>query len=105
MVERVDGNDFTPTILTDPQASPEEQTLQESMMEFVRKMIAEELTERQRTALVATMIQGVPMEEVAERMGTNRNALYKLIYDARQRLQRSMQEHGISPQDVLAVFD
>lgn len=51
------------------------------------------------------MLKGIPMAEVAERMGTNRNALYKLIYDARQRLQRSMIANGISPQEVLAAFE
>ena len=37
-------------------------------------------------------------------MGTNRNALYKLLHDARQRLRRKMEEEGLSPQDVLAAF-
>ena len=105
MIERVDGNDFTPKILTDPRASPEKVVSQQALMDFVARIIEEELTEKQRTAITATMIAGVPMEEVARRMDTNRNALYKLIYDARQRLQRSMKEHGISPQDVLDAFD
>ncbi len=105
MVEGDDGSEFTPAILRDPGASPEELATRKAMLEFVQRMIDEELTERQRTAITAVMFNGVPIDEVADRMDTNRNALYKLIYDARQRLQRSMIANGLSPQDVLAAFE
>ena len=104
-IEGEDGSEYTPAILRDPDVTPEEQTTRKAMMDFVRKMITEELTERQRTALTAIMIQGMPMDIVAERMDTNRNALYKLVHDARQRLQRKMVASGISPQEVLAAFE
>jgi RNA polymerase sigma-70 factor (ECF subfamily) len=105
MVEDDDGNEFTPAILQDPGASPEQLATRKSLLEFVQTMIDEELTERQRTAITAVMFKGVPIDEVADRMDTNRNALYKLIYDARQRLQQSMIANGISPQEVLAAFE
>ena len=105
MIESQDGNDFTPAILTDPGVSPEKKVTQRALLEFVQRMIDEELTERQRQAVKAVMFSGAPIAEVARRMNTNRNALYKLLYDARQRLQRSMLAHGISPQDVLAAFE
>jgi len=101
-----DGSgDFTPAILTDPGASPEEETLRASMMETVQRLIMEELTERQREAMLAVMVGGMPLEEVAQRMGTNRNALYKLMHDARQRLQKRLAAEGLSPQEVLAAFE
>jgi len=62
------------------------------------------LTARQRRALVAVAIHGMPLEEVARRMGTNRNALYKLLHEARQRLKNRMLVAGVSPQDVLDLF-
>ncbi len=68
-------------------------------------MILEELTERQRQALVAVTINGMPLEEAARCMGTNRNALYKLLHEARKRLKERLVAEGLSPQDVLAVFD
>ncbi len=105
MVENQDGNDFTPAILTDPSAAPEKEATQRAMLAFVHEMIEEELTERQRVALKAVMLKGVPLEEVARRMGTNRNALYKLLHDARRRLQRGMQARGLPPREVLAVFE
>jgi RNA polymerase sigma-70 factor (ECF subfamily) len=63
------------------------------------------LTDKQRTALVATRIHGMPLEEVARRMGTNRNALYKLLHDARQRLKKKMEAEGLSPEEVLHAFE
>jgi hypothetical protein len=39
-------------------------------------------------------------------MGTNRNALYKLIHDARKRLVRRLEETaGLSTDDVMSLFD
>src|ERR671921_1201265 len=42
---------------------------------------------------------------LARRMGTNQNALYKLLHDARRKLKRRMEAAGLSPQEVLAAFD
>jgi RNA polymerase sigma-70 factor (ECF subfamily) len=100
-----DGSEFTPAILTDPDPGPENAAARTSMMDFVGKMIDEELTDRQRTAVIAIMINGMPISEVARRMDTNRNALYKLVHDARQRLQKRMTENGISSDEVLAAFE
>ena len=100
-----DGEDITPAVLTDPAASPEQRAAQQMMAEMVHRLIAEELTERQRQALTAVMMGGMSLEEVARRMGTNRNALYKLLHDARRRLQKRMIAEELSAQDVLAAFE
>ena len=50
------------------------------------------------------VIQGMPMEVVADEMNTNRNALYKLLHDARLRLKRALEEENLSAEDVLATF-
>jgi RNA polymerase sigma-70 factor (ECF subfamily) len=47
----------------------------------------------------------MPIEEVARRMEMTRNALYKLIHDARLRLKKRMAEEGLSPEDVLQAFE
>jgi RNA polymerase sigma-70 factor (ECF subfamily) len=105
-----DESDLTPAIgcslsaLADPTVLPEQQAAQRMVLDTLQCLIAEELTDRQRQALTAVMIGGMPMEEVAHRMGTNRNALYKLLYDARQRLQKRLIAEGLSSQDVLATF-
>jgi len=98
------GLDFVPDMMIDRSAGPDQQAVQHIFLETLKRLIASELTEKQRQALVAVQLQGMPLEEVARRMGTNRNAMYKLMHDARQRLKKKMEAEGLSPQDVLAAF-
>ena len=100
-----DSGDFTPTVLSDPGSTPEQAATQNSMMDMVMRLVMEELTDRQREVMMAVMVGGMPLEEVARRMDTNRNALYKLIHDARKRLQTRLETEGLTPQEVLAVFE
>ncbi|MBA3425470.1 MAG: sigma-70 family RNA polymerase sigma factor [Rubrobacter sp.] len=69
-----------------------------------RRFVDEELTEKQRRALLAAM-NGMPLEAVADRMNTNRNALYKVLHDARKRLKRRMLAERFLFQDVLSAFE
>jgi RNA polymerase sigma-70 factor (ECF subfamily) len=89
----------------DPQLSPEQVALQNTVLQELRRMVDEELTDRQREAVVAVLLEGMPISEVARRMGTNQNALYKLLHDARRKLKRQMEAAGLSPQEVLAAFE
>lgn len=98
------GAELVPSFLADPSAGPERQVMQRVLLEQLERIIAEELTEKQRRALVAVYIHGMPLGETARRMGTNRNALYKLLHDARQRLKERMLSRGISAQGMLALF-
>ncbi|MBE9523892.1 MAG: transposase, partial [Chloroflexi bacterium] len=68
-------------------------------------VIHEDLTDRQRDAILAVMAGGMPLEEVARRMGTNRNALYKLIHDARKHLKQQLLEEGLSMDEILSAFN
>lgn len=83
---------------------PESVLERKDMMELVKRIIQEELTPRQRAALTAISVKGVPMEEVARRMGTNRNALYKMLHDARLRLKGRLQREGLRPEELLDMF-
>jgi RNA polymerase sigma-70 factor (ECF subfamily) len=87
------------------QLTPEQLALQNTVLHELRRMVDEELTDRQREAVVAVLLEGMPISEVARRMGTNQNALYKLLHDARKKLKRQMQAAGLSPQEVLATFE
>ena len=98
------GLDFAPDFLVDPTAPPDQQTVQRLFLESLQRLIVTELTDKQRQALVAVSIQGVPLEEVGRRMGTNRNALYKLLHNARPRLKSRMEAEGLFSGDVLAAF-
>lgn len=99
------GIDFTPEALTDPGANPEQSTVQTRIFERVLTLIDEVLTERQRQALLAVMVGEMPLEEVARRMDTNRNALYKVIHDARKNLKQHLIAEGLTPETILATFD
>ena len=95
----------SPAILEDSSATPEQSAERTDMMERIRRVIDEELTERQRSALIMLGMQGMPMEEAARRLNTNRNALYKLLHDARLRLKQRLQTEGLDAQEVLAAFE
>ena len=99
-----DSGDFTPLVLSDPSPDPEQRTSQTLMLEMVDEMLRTDLTDRQRTALMAIMHGGMPLDEVARRMDTNRNALYKLLHDARKQMRNRLAEKGLTPQEVLEVF-
>jgi RNA polymerase sigma-70 factor (ECF subfamily) len=89
----------------DPQLTPEQLTFQNMVLGELRRMVDEELTDRQREAVVAVLLEGIPVSEVAKRMGIKQNALYKLLHDARRKLKRQMEAAGLSPQEVLAAFE
>jgi len=92
-------------LLADPQASPETSAERKDMVVRVRRILEEELTPKQREALVLLGLQDIPMDEAARRMKTNRNALYKLLHDARLRLKKRLALEELSPQDVLLAFE
>ncbi|MFL7867428.1 MAG: RNA polymerase sigma factor [Anaerolineales bacterium] len=105
--EMVDNEEtpVSPRILEDSSATPEQIAEREDMLEHVRRVIEEELTERQRRALIMLGLQGMPMEQAARRLKTNRNALYKLLHDARLRLKQRLQAEGLDAQEVLTAFE
>jgi RNA polymerase sigma-70 factor, ECF subfamily len=53
-----------------------------------------ELTERQREVFVAIALNEMPIDVLAVRLGTNRNAIYKNLFDARRNLRATMAAAG-----------
>jgi RNA polymerase sigma-70 factor (ECF subfamily) len=100
-----DSGDFTPLVLADPSPDPEKQATQTLLSEMIETMLNEDLTKRQRTAMLAILQGGMPIEEVARRMDTNRNALYKLLHDARKQMRNRLLEKGLTPEEVLEAFE
>jgi len=94
-----------PGLLADPQAGPETSAERADMMVRVRRIIDEELTERQRQALLMLGVQDMPMEDAARKLKTNRNPLYKLLHDARLRLKNRLSMEDINAHEVLALFE
>lgn len=94
-----------PGLLADSQAGPEISAERLDMLVRVRRIIEEELTDRQRQALILLGVQDLPIEDAARRLKTNRNALYKLLHDARLRLRTRLAREEIAPHEVLALFE
>ena len=90
--------------LPSAEPSPERRITRQSLRAVLAYLIKEELTDLQRQALVSIVLRGMPIEEVAHRLNTNRNALYKVLHDARQRLKRRLEAQGVTVEEVLAVF-
>jgi RNA polymerase sigma-70 factor (ECF subfamily) len=60
-------------------------------LDAVRTAMAEALTPHQREVFVALALNGVPIDVLAERLGTTRGALYKTLHDARRKLRRELE--------------
>lgn len=86
------------------QVDSEEKAHQDDLIQQVSEIINNHLTVKQRTALIA-LGGGMPLEEVAHRMGTNRNALYKLLHDARKNLKSQLSAEGLSVDEILTAFE
>jgi RNA polymerase sigma-70 factor, ECF subfamily len=95
----------SPRILEDARPTPEQSAERADMLDRIRRVIDEELTDRQRRALIMLGMQGLPMEEAARRLKTNRNALYKLLHDARLRLRQRLQAEGLNVEEVFSAFE
>ena len=84
--------------------TPEKVAERDDVLERIEAALQEALTERQYQALVAVALKGIPMDVLADRMGTNRNALYKLIHDARRKLKTHLESQGISTDYMMNLF-
>ena len=93
------------TFLSDQRVpDPETAVERNQILDLMRRIIDEDLTDRQRAALVSVQFQGVPVAEVARQLNSTPNNVYKLIHDARKKLKKGLQQHHYSEADVLAIF-
>ena len=74
--------------------TPDEEAEQSALLAAVQDGIATALTPHQREVLVALALNGVPIDVLAERRGSNRGALYKTLHDARQKLRKHLAAAG-----------
>jgi len=71
---------------------PDEQAEQSELLTRIQRAINDVLTPHQRRVLVALALNGVPIDVLAERLGTTRGALYKTLHDARRKLREHLGE-------------
>ncbi len=84
--------------------NPETAVEQSDVLAKINRALEEALTERQHQAIVAVALKGIPMDVVAEQMGTNRNALYKLLHDSRRKLRAHLEAQGLSTDYMMNLF-
>jgi RNA polymerase sigma-70 factor, ECF subfamily len=77
----------------------EEEVESGELLTAIRDAVQQDLTPRQRQVLVALAINGVPIDVLADRLGTTRGALYKALHDARRKLRLALAERGFSTND------
>jgi RNA polymerase sigma-70 factor (ECF subfamily) len=78
------------------QPSPGGQAETYELLGALRDAIASELTARQRAVLVTIALDGVPIDVVADRLGTTRGAVYTTLHDARRRLRARLADDGLA---------
>jgi RNA polymerase sigma-70 factor (ECF subfamily) len=74
--------------------SPELHAEGTALADAVASAMWRALTSYQRRIAVALLVDGVPIDVLAERLGTSRGALYKTLHDVRVRLRADLAAHG-----------
>ena len=92
---------FEPQASEEPQEDIDEEKI--SLLTKLRELIETKLTSKQRDA-VHSLLNGMPVEVFAEKTGSNRNAVYKLVHDARSKLRSGFEQAGYHAEDVASVF-
>jgi RNA polymerase sigma-70 factor (ECF subfamily) len=80
------------SLLPSGEAEPSAEVEQAELLARVQQGIGECLTPHQRRVLLALAVDGVPIDVLAEKLDSNRGALYKTLHDARQKLRAYVEE-------------
>lgn len=73
---------------------PERHAEAAAILAELRRVVEEELTGHQRRVFVAIVVDQVPLDALAARLGLRRNAIYKVIFDARGKIRRALAANG-----------
>lgn len=76
--------------------SAEDVVSKHHLLKALSDAVESELTERQKIAILASL-RGIPTVELARQLGTNQNALYKLVHDGRKKLRAALIAVGFTP--------
>jgi RNA polymerase sigma-70 factor (ECF subfamily) len=73
---------------------PDRQAEWGELVAALQRAVDEELTPHQRQLFVALVLEGVPLDALVVELGSNRNAIYKAVYDARRKLRSALVANG-----------
>ncbi len=85
-------------------SAPEESALQGEVRRVIQDVIKTDLTDKQRHIIFLMVFNEVPMDEVVRHLGTNRNAVYKALHDARRKIKSGLQARGFEVGEMLSLF-
>ena len=85
-------------------STPDQSAMQDDVYNIIQEVIEHDLTEKQRQVLIMIIFHEIPMDEVVQQLGTNRNAVYKMLHDARRKIKGILQVHGFEVDETLALF-
>ena len=91
-----------PPRVAPPADEPDAAAERGDLLVALRQAIDTELSERQRTVILAELA-GMPSIRIVEELGTNPNALYKLYHDARKKLREALLARGFREEDVRSI--
>lgn len=102
----LDGSESPASMTADRNDSPdpERRTLQMEAIAAIREGVEQHLTGKQQQLLRAVVFEQVPLDEVVRHWGSNRNALYKLLHDARRKLKGYLVGRGFDVKEILDLF-
>jgi RNA polymerase sigma-70 factor, ECF subfamily len=91
--------EFDPQIAIDSSRVTDQIDNRSKVLGRLKDLIDSELTDRQWTAITAEL-GGMPLPQIAEKLGSNTNSLYKLLHDARRKLRHGLETSGFTIDDV-----
>jgi RNA polymerase sigma-70 factor (ECF subfamily) len=81
---------------------PDEEAQVREFAAAISSAVEENLSERQRIVFVATVLNGMPMDVLADQLGSSHNTLYKVLFDARKKLRAALVVGGYLPETCSA---
>jgi RNA polymerase sigma-70 factor (ECF subfamily) len=87
-------SDHTWASLSTGAGAPAEEAERSELLGAIATAVDTALSARQRDVFVSLALNGVPIDVLAERSGSTRGALYKMLHDARRKLRQELVAQG-----------
>lgn len=98
-VAPLDGEDWA-TLPAHFGFDPAQEAEWRDLLAAVRRAVDTELTPRQREVFIAIVVNGVPLDTLVLSSGSSRNAIYKMMFDARRKLRAALVANGYLGHDT-----
>ena len=78
---------------------------QDEVWSLLEQIVEKDLTSRQRFVLIDSAFQGMPLDLIAAKLGTDRDNVYKILHDARKKLKVCLTKRRITLEEILQTFE